>query len=366
MSTAEAPRQYHMDILKGIAIYMVVMGHVLILCIREMEDAFLFKLIAEVHMPLFFFISGWFTFKRCDNGLPFRCPDLKRRALQLLLPMIVVSTIWIYIYPKTGLQLPFDSTFKGLWIAVGKNGYWFTPCLFEIIVLYAALAVLMRKLSVSTRVCMLLTVWVILLLLSELSRGDRVWSITELELVARFFPAFMAGAFARMYEHRFLEYVNRPRTYTVALAASVFLLYFICYFWKFGVSYEWTDIARGLFHITLAMVTIPLAISWTSREGALQSRAVRLWSYLGKESLAIYLLHYPFLFPMSWMQEPLRDMGLGVVPAAVVSGITAAAIIACTLAFNAVIKRSPAFALLLTGRVPHRPKNKQKVTTIVI
>ena len=37
----------YFDLLKGIAIFLVVMGHVLTMCIRKNDAAFLFKLIAE-------------------------------------------------------------------------------------------------------------------------------------------------------------------------------------------------------------------------------------------------------------------------------------------------------------------------------
>ena len=47
-------RQPLPDLLKGIAIFMVVMGHVLTMCIRGIDSAALFKIIGEVHMPLFF------------------------------------------------------------------------------------------------------------------------------------------------------------------------------------------------------------------------------------------------------------------------------------------------------------------------
>lgn len=41
------------DVLKGIAIYLVVMGHVLTMCIRDIDSAVLFKLVGEIHMPIF-------------------------------------------------------------------------------------------------------------------------------------------------------------------------------------------------------------------------------------------------------------------------------------------------------------------------
>ena len=56
------------DLLKGIAIFLVVMGHVLTMCIRDIDSSVAFKLIGEVHMPVFFFISGYFTYKTFWGG----------------------------------------------------------------------------------------------------------------------------------------------------------------------------------------------------------------------------------------------------------------------------------------------------------
>ena len=69
----------YFDLLKGIAIFLVVMGHALTMCIRGIDAAFLFKLIGQVHMPIFFFISGFLTYK--DTFAP---PALKKRFLQLI------------------------------------------------------------------------------------------------------------------------------------------------------------------------------------------------------------------------------------------------------------------------------------------
>ena len=72
------PRLYHFDVLKGIAIFMVVMGHTLIVCMDGMRGCVPARLIAGIHMPLFFFISGWFTAKADSDGRLIT-PDLKRR-----------------------------------------------------------------------------------------------------------------------------------------------------------------------------------------------------------------------------------------------------------------------------------------------
>ena len=88
------PRLYHFDIIKGVAIFLVIMGHVLTMCVRSIDRATVFKIIGQIHMPLFFFISGWFAYREDARGLPV-LPKLRGRALQLLVPMVVVSSLWI-------------------------------------------------------------------------------------------------------------------------------------------------------------------------------------------------------------------------------------------------------------------------------
>ena len=121
------PRLYHFDIIKGVAIFLVIMGHVLTMCVRSIDRATVFKIIGQIHMPLFFFISGWFAYREDARGLPV-LPKLRSRALQLLVPMVVVSSLWIYYFPHSGLESPLDSTWCGLWSNEWKNGYWFTRC----------------------------------------------------------------------------------------------------------------------------------------------------------------------------------------------------------------------------------------------
>ena len=145
MAKENKPRMHYMDLLKGIAIFMVVMGHVLTICIRDIDAATIFKIIGEVHMPIFFFISGWFTYKATADGR-IRRPDLRRRAMQLIVPMVIVSTLWVLQFPYSGLRSPMAPGFEGLWTSEYKNGYWFTPVLFVIMALYALLApVILRR-----------------------------------------------------------------------------------------------------------------------------------------------------------------------------------------------------------------------------
>lgn len=358
-------RLQYFDILKGMAIFMVVMGHVLTMCVRNIDSATIFKFIGQIHMPLFFFISGWFTFKLLDNG-KVRIPNLRQRAIQLLVPMVVMSTLWFFYYPNSGLQSPMDSTFNGMWTNLWKNGYWFTLVLFEIILIYSAIApVFGRMKTLGSQLVLTAAVWCLLGVLQFCILPQTVVDYMSSYLVVKFFPVFMTGAIAARNRETFNRMTASGPVLTTALVAGSFLLYFSCWWWNFSLK-EGTlleillMIAGALFHGCLAIVAIGVVKPWSENIYAEPVRCPsmvsgqfwgNIWQLLGRKSLAIYLLHYFFLFPLGFCRETLISMNLGFVPLFVFSAAIAAAIVAVVLFVDTIISASPALALLMTGTV---------------
>lgn len=63
----------YIDVLKGFAIFLMVMGHALSWSystdvVRTPDNAFVRNLIYAFHMPLFFFLSGYVTDLKIKNG----------------------------------------------------------------------------------------------------------------------------------------------------------------------------------------------------------------------------------------------------------------------------------------------------------
>lgn len=72
-------RLYYLDALKGILIILVILGHSIQYKMMDYQHDVLFRVIYSFHMPLFFLISGFLTYKgRYDAFM------VKKRFVQLL------------------------------------------------------------------------------------------------------------------------------------------------------------------------------------------------------------------------------------------------------------------------------------------
>lgn len=120
--------------MKGLAIFMVVFGHVS--RVTYGPDQFpLRPLIFSLHMPLFFFVSGYLAARK----LGCTC-DIKRLVLKrskLLLPLLAFGIINIFLYEGGWAQW-------GSFLHWGKFGLWFFFVLFCFNAVYALCQYVLR------------------------------------------------------------------------------------------------------------------------------------------------------------------------------------------------------------------------------
>lgn len=342
MTTA---RLTYFDVLKGIAIFLVVMGHVITYGVYRIDSALLFRLIGSVHMPLFFFISGYFSYKRLDDGR-LKVPDVWRRFLQLMLPMAVVTSLWIVYYPHSGLEKHLTCTFTALWHDPWKNGYWFLWVLFAITFLYAMAAAVANRLPRYARFA------VFVLLLAGLAccrylLPPGVGDLLSIRFVFKYSFVFLFGVWARSAADLFTSFASGRVGYPLSLLLSVALLLLILYPGLLPFAQpEWLRaLIQVLLHCSLAVFAVGLARPLCARLGD-ASRGVRFWSLLGRRSLQIYLIHYFFLFPLGWLRTMLLSMNLDLIPVAAVASLASLAVIGGCLGVDAVMRRSRLLGML--------------------
>ncbi|MEG0559396.1 MAG: acyltransferase [Muribaculaceae bacterium] len=345
-------RLQYFDLLKGVAIFVVVMGHIITMCIRDIDSAFIFKMISEIHMPMFFFISGYLTYKSS-----FTRPNIWKRFKQLIIPFFIVSALWIWYFPHSNLLSPISSTLDGLYHSYWKDGYWFTLTLFEIFIVYYPLSIILSKIkNAIVQIIISVGVYIALIILAHfvsfpLENNDLIGA----GLLASFFPIFMMGIFAHRYSDTFKTMINSNGWFLIAIVCIIPSWYYLSYSWELPMLPEFTRlIALPLEHFGLIIIALTIIIPWSNKEysgnAPKPSPVARYFTLLGKESLSIYLLHYFFLFPLTILQEPMRGMGLSFVPLLVVSVIVAFIVIAVTLFVNYIIQRNSTLSFLLIGK----------------
>ena len=137
-------KNMHIETLRGIAILLVVMGHVIgsapgggMKIDFPHPLRYLYLWIDYIQMPLFTAIAGWvYAIKSCTDFVPF----IKRKALRLLVPMIVVVTSYFliqYFIPGTNCKGDIIQIWKLLIFPYSL--YWYLPSLFLIFVIQSAI-----------------------------------------------------------------------------------------------------------------------------------------------------------------------------------------------------------------------------------
>lgn len=117
-------RLVYIDILKGIAIILVVMGHMFVPYTDYLQSP-VNQMIYSVHMPLFIFLSG-LVFRLSQSKKVIRTTIIKR-VLSLLLPFFCFSAVYCFSKNISYIDMLLKNELH--------NGYWFTLVLFEIILI---------------------------------------------------------------------------------------------------------------------------------------------------------------------------------------------------------------------------------------
>lgn len=325
---------------------MVVMGHTLIVCMNDMGSCVPARLIAGIHMPLFFFISGWFTAKVDGNGR-LVTPDLKRRFTQLIIPTAVAGCLYFLVLPSLGFSDTEGLSFTKFWLSPSKMGYWFGICLFEIMLVYTVMLPLLRKIHGAVSTLLLsFGICAALLVISSVAKN-----ITEplevLETGCYLFP-FMTGVVASRHREGFEKLLNNNAVMTI----SIVVLSVCLWFQTNPVEMRYIVISRLISHVPLALLAVAVFKPWSDEQYARPQSpgaAVRIWSYLGRNSLGIYLLHYFFLFPMRQVEDFIAPMCPGFVPLVVTAIFSAVLITACVCGIIELLKPSRLLSKILTG-----------------
>ena len=149
-------RDTFLDFCKGIAIFLVVLGHVLEKSMHQMNS--LYDFIYLFHMPFFFMLSGYLAWrvKRFDFS------KKKKKARTLLLPYIVVGLLFTLV----------NGEYDAFVFNEFHNGYWFLWSLFCIWCLFASVKWFISLCRIKN---ILIEIGILLLPFFLIKVGEIVW-----------------------------------------------------------------------------------------------------------------------------------------------------------------------------------------------
>lgn len=311
-----------MELSRGIGILLVTLGHS-----EPIKTAMpeLKNLIYSFHMPLFFFMSGFFSTRFLSRGLR---DYILPRLYRLLIPYTVISASFFLIkWLVPGLvDRPVNpsSFFSDIFIYPLNNPALFLWFLYAIIIMKAITA-LLRFLSPLTLF--------FLSLLAGLLNNISI-DFMGISTLCQYTLYFMGGVWVFHIRGKLLQLLNGYKS-------TMFLMLFFLstYFsWNFIPVY----LKNGLQIITAYAGTLMVISLSCSGYELLKNRGIE---FLGRHSLEIYLLQYYFIFPVYYLMIKSGFKPIVVIPFTFIAGMGGS-----LLVIRYILPRSRPLAILLGSR----------------
>lgn len=320
----------YLDAMRGLAIVLVVMGHLMIrFGISEYENV-LWTIIVGIHLPIFFFVSGYLGGKLSDLS------GLCGKAWQLILPGLLFYSL--SSFSRGGNPLSF--------VKHGFDEYWFTFVLFEIYLIYYICGGVFKRYKYV--VIMGLSLAGIALLTTPSLRGGRLYTVLCIENLAKYFQFFTLGMLCKEYSAKVVDWLQKDWVKGALLVGFVVSL-FLCfseslkgqYFLIYQLNHNLAFRYLGVFALFAFFIYKAELFQTNNRIG-------KSLTYVGKRTLDIYLIHYFLLPPRILFPECLQgnDMWYAQLLMLFASAIV---IIAGCLLFSELIRMSPILSSFMLG-----------------
>ncbi|MCD6459713.1 acyltransferase family protein, partial [bacterium] len=292
-----AKRNKSLDVLKGIGILAVILGH----AIQRVDSDYiyneLFKLIYSFHMPFFVFISGVLLFKTKDK--PLKLSFLKSKFERLVIPFI----LWIFIeyfmssFEFTGLR--FHDYNAGLSSFVidtflHPGGLWFLWVLFLCYIIFFAGKYLERLIGK--------IVWIPIVILSLAFTPIHILGLSR---IGRLFIFLILGYSVAHYSKQILLLSNK-RTVIIAVFSLLTFLMFSSHYpfvdgWPAKFIYRNAEQIWMINRINMMIIKILTAVAGIIFFSIFSFYVLKLKHFsdviarIGVISLELYVCHRMFL-----------------------------------------------------------------------
>ena len=320
-------RNLSIDTIKGVAITLVMLGHVFVH--NHMEDPYLYDAIRAVQMPLFMIISGYL----CGQGR--KITDLKsygrvmnKRAIAYLVPFFV----WLTIMHLKNLPEAYKTIFVQL-----DYGLWFLAVLFILTFFVYTAQLAAGKLREKNYLLSELLFWSVyglfcVILVGQILTGNKFLSPS---LTILYVPFYMLGYVIGNYGKYFLcwgtgekgkiDCKNNKLISTAVLLMTVAFLYLVITKNLNSMETRLEMLTQMFASVLGSIAMIYGVLCW--KDGKLKN----IFAKLGGYTLEIYVLHYRFANMLNFDNKQYNFYTLEGFVFVVVSFIAMSAVTFCSI-----------------------------------
>lgn len=267
-------RNETLDCLKGIAILLVMFGHVQVH--NQMTDPYVYDVIKSLQMPLFFLISGYLAGAgtKVENIRQYR-ERVCRRAVAYLLPFFSWLTIQHITYVPRAWKTALFQLDYGLWFLM-------TLFLFTWIAYTAQL--------VQAKVKSEWGLWAVILGGCGLILGAYLAGVTFLSpsLLVIYLPYYVSAYFCGLHPEFLTDRIPLSFRRRAAYAGGLVFLGLAAFLDLVTVTGIWMLSVQTIASFLGCLAVIQLAMDWKGK------RIRKKLAWLGHYTLEIYVLHYLF------------------------------------------------------------------------
>lgn len=324
-------RLLYIDALRGFAIFLVVLGHILIF--NGYEKSIITTTIYSFHMPLFMFISGYvarYSYKKIEDIKSFYNTVL-RKFITILLPYIVFCVFvrpLFFCSPMNYLAVFKDNGIQSFFL----SEYWFLPCLFILQICFILYMLINDKIE---RYRFYLKIFTITILSVSLFVFYQQLELQVLKQCMMYIFFYFGGVLMMEYSNIFVKICKNH--YIIFLLFITFAV--LCGIYNVEVG---KGILAKICRFICGLSSIPIFFSIFS-ELSDKYRIYNVLKNIGVNTLGIYLIHY--IFVKDW-----EINNLSIFPMLVVSILGSLLVIGCCLIIIYFIKKNKVLSLLLLGK----------------
>lgn len=316
----EKKRIAYLDVIKCLAILIVIDLHVLKRCGVEHYDALSSQMLYAPVLPLFFFVSGFLAYKQ-SMTIEELWDNIRRKFVFLVIPAVVFCI---------GMDLMnHKSLFR--FVTEGLHGYWFTVVLFECFLIYYLITLVFKNEQLRIGMLLMLSLAGIGMLALDKDFGPAIF---DLRRVTKFFQFFVLGTLAMKFRPKYESLMNNEIVKAALLVSYFVVLFLLTYDMSPVLHHFLRDVALRYF-ATFAIVSFFVCHAENFQR---DTKMNSLFILIGQNSLAIYLLHYFFLPHFDPRPEWLT--GLNIVTINLLSMLYTVAITALSLLFGKFLSNS--------------------------